>query len=612
MNVFRTRKGGPSCFPAGRRHRGQGLLEFALVLPIFLLILMAIIDYGRAFFVYVNLFNAAREGTRFGLVSPGDRTDVNQRVRDRIILVRPDDVNINVWYDRGPDTVIFTDPDLLAAGDRVIVEVVYDLEFMTPLVRAFDQELGIHAVARRTIQRISATFEAPSPAPTFTPDPDATPTPTPLSEPITPTETLPPDTTPGTPGMTPTIIPTLRPIVIEEPLTAGDTTVRGWGEPGHLITLRDAQTGLQLQSVVNPDATFEFAVISPLVNGHTIIVQGYGSQDTAVVGGSPTPTPALTPTPTPTTPYIVIQPESGLVGAQVTISVSGYNWPANQVTVSWDGVAQVTGIAPSQGHFSVNFTATPNQAGQYPVTAANGQGDEYTVYYEARPMPNLQITGLALQDPLPLRTYQTTLVTVTVANTGDADVASLFWVDLYADPDLGTPLESQASVDWVAINGLAAGASIEFTMWVPGGFATTGQHAISALADTWNQIEEGYETDNESDRLDLDVTVESPEPTVTPTPVEVLNPGGVSGTTYVDEDGVQGADVYVYDGGGRLVASTRSGVGGVYEITNLAPGTYLVVGQLRMGESIYRGQNVATVLEGTTTVGVDINLTQLP
>jgi hypothetical protein len=611
MNVFRTRKGGPSCVPAGRRHRGQGLLEFALVLPIFLLILMAIIDYGRAFFVYVNLFNAAREGTRFGLVSPGDRTDINQRVRDRIILVRPDDVNINVWYDRGPDTVVFTDPDLLAAGDRVIVEVLYDLEFMTPLVRAFDQELDIHTVARRTIQRISATFEAPSPAPTFTPDPDATPTPTAPSEPITPTETLPPDVTPSA---TPTIVPTLRPIVIEEPLTAGDTTVGGWGEPGHLITLRDAQTGLQLQSVVNHDATFEFVVPSPLVNGHTIIVQGYGSQDTAVVGGAPTPTPALTPTPTPTTPYIVIRPESGLVGARVTITVNGYNWPTTgqkKVTISWNGIAQVADIVPSQGRFTVSFMVTPGEAGQYPVTAVNGQGDSYTVYYEARPMPNLRITGLALQNPAPLGTYETTLVTVTLANTGDADVASLFWVDLYADPTWAA-LESQPSVDWVAINGLAAGTSIEFTMWVPGGFATTGQHTIAALADTWNQIEEGYETDNESDRLYLDVTVESPEPTSTPTPVEAPNPGGVSGTTYVDEDGVQGADVYVYDAGGRLVASTRSGVGGVYEITNLAPGTYVVVGQLRMGESIYRGQNVATVLEGTTTVGVDINLTQLP
>ena len=48
--------------------RGQTLVEFALVLPIFLLLLFGVIDGGR--FVYVNstLSNAAREGARLGSV----------------------------------------------------------------------------------------------------------------------------------------------------------------------------------------------------------------------------------------------------------------------------------------------------------------------------------------------------------------------------------------------------------------------------------------------------------------------------------------------------------------------------------------------------------------
>jgi Flp pilus assembly protein TadG len=51
-----------------RRQRGQALMEFALVLPIFLLIIFGIIDIGR--YVYVtNAFNeAAREGARYGSV----------------------------------------------------------------------------------------------------------------------------------------------------------------------------------------------------------------------------------------------------------------------------------------------------------------------------------------------------------------------------------------------------------------------------------------------------------------------------------------------------------------------------------------------------------------
>lgn len=50
------------------RSRGQALLEFALVFPVFMLLLFGLIDIGR--YVYVtNAFNqAAREAARFGAV----------------------------------------------------------------------------------------------------------------------------------------------------------------------------------------------------------------------------------------------------------------------------------------------------------------------------------------------------------------------------------------------------------------------------------------------------------------------------------------------------------------------------------------------------------------
>jgi Flp pilus assembly protein TadG len=53
---------------AKRASRGQSLVEFALVFPIFMLVVFGIIDVGR--YVYVtNAFNeAAREGARYGSV----------------------------------------------------------------------------------------------------------------------------------------------------------------------------------------------------------------------------------------------------------------------------------------------------------------------------------------------------------------------------------------------------------------------------------------------------------------------------------------------------------------------------------------------------------------
>ena len=54
--------------------RGQALVEFALVLPLLLLIFMGLFDFGRAVFAYNSLSNAAREGARVAIV---DQTDVS-------------------------------------------------------------------------------------------------------------------------------------------------------------------------------------------------------------------------------------------------------------------------------------------------------------------------------------------------------------------------------------------------------------------------------------------------------------------------------------------------------------------------------------------------------
>jgi hypothetical protein len=54
--------------PGRHRSQGQTLVEFALVLPIFLLVVFAVIDGGRYIFLSSALSNAAREGARLGSV----------------------------------------------------------------------------------------------------------------------------------------------------------------------------------------------------------------------------------------------------------------------------------------------------------------------------------------------------------------------------------------------------------------------------------------------------------------------------------------------------------------------------------------------------------------
>ena len=52
------------------RSRGQALVEFAIVLPVFLLLLVAAVDVGRVFFTYIDANNAAREGAAYGAANP--------------------------------------------------------------------------------------------------------------------------------------------------------------------------------------------------------------------------------------------------------------------------------------------------------------------------------------------------------------------------------------------------------------------------------------------------------------------------------------------------------------------------------------------------------------
>jgi TadE-like protein len=53
----------------GRRSTGQALVEFAIVAPVFFLLLFAIIEAGRFILYYETLNNATREGARYAIVN---------------------------------------------------------------------------------------------------------------------------------------------------------------------------------------------------------------------------------------------------------------------------------------------------------------------------------------------------------------------------------------------------------------------------------------------------------------------------------------------------------------------------------------------------------------
>jgi len=66
-----------------RDRRGVAIVEFALVVPLLLLIVVGTLEFARAFNIYQVVVNSAREGARIVALPPGSQSN-ETLVRDRI------------------------------------------------------------------------------------------------------------------------------------------------------------------------------------------------------------------------------------------------------------------------------------------------------------------------------------------------------------------------------------------------------------------------------------------------------------------------------------------------------------------------------------------------
>jgi Flp pilus assembly protein TadG len=63
-----------------RRQGGLALVEMALVLPLLVLLLFALIEYGWLFYKYQQINGAARHGCRIGATQPATTAQVNAAI----------------------------------------------------------------------------------------------------------------------------------------------------------------------------------------------------------------------------------------------------------------------------------------------------------------------------------------------------------------------------------------------------------------------------------------------------------------------------------------------------------------------------------------------------
>lgn len=135
----------------GRGDYGQGLTEFALIFPVFILLLVLVFDFGRAIYAHNTISNAARAGARVALLDQS-LTKIKAKAVAQTVGLNPADVNV-------PDPVfgcpVGTPPvGSLKIGCEAQVTVEYSYQPLTPIVGNIVGPMTLSATTRFPIERV--------------------------------------------------------------------------------------------------------------------------------------------------------------------------------------------------------------------------------------------------------------------------------------------------------------------------------------------------------------------------------------------------------------------------------------------------------------------------
>ena len=122
--------------------RGQSLVEFALVLPILLVMFMGIFDFGRAIFAFNSVSNAAREGMRVAIVNQNP-TVITSKAKAAMTGLPPDGTSVT-----------FTNCGTLKIGCLASVKVTYGWQALTPIIGNLVGPKTIESTTTMPVERV--------------------------------------------------------------------------------------------------------------------------------------------------------------------------------------------------------------------------------------------------------------------------------------------------------------------------------------------------------------------------------------------------------------------------------------------------------------------------
>jgi hypothetical protein len=108
-----------------RKEHGESLVEFSIGITFLLILLAGILDFGRAYFSYIALQDAAQEGASYASIAPGDVSGIRNRVR----ATSTGPVDFFSFNDDQIDVQLIGGS---CAGDGVKVTVHFDFNLAAP------------------------------------------------------------------------------------------------------------------------------------------------------------------------------------------------------------------------------------------------------------------------------------------------------------------------------------------------------------------------------------------------------------------------------------------------------------------------------------------------
>ncbi|MGH4122555.1 MAG: TadE/TadG family type IV pilus assembly protein [Clostridium sp.] len=106
-----------------RNEKGQSLVEFAILLPLLLLLLMGILEFGIMLNSYLTIHNSAREGARLGIVS-GSNIEIKELINNISPNLDSENLIVNITPLEG----------MRSSGDTLTVEVIYNYHVIIPII----------------------------------------------------------------------------------------------------------------------------------------------------------------------------------------------------------------------------------------------------------------------------------------------------------------------------------------------------------------------------------------------------------------------------------------------------------------------------------------------